>query len=154
MLGQGFALAGLGRYDEALERKSRDFRVQAFLLSRVGRYHEADEVLAQGQRELTQARDADNAASALLTSSWLLLERRQFAPARKDVRGAEMLVGETAREPNSSLLVLAHLIGGLIEISDGNVPDAVSRLAAQNPATTATSGSKPTGLRRWKAKLR
>jgi predicted Ser/Thr protein kinase len=41
----------LGRYDQALEKPSPDFRVQAFLLSRVGRYREATEVLDRGMVE-------------------------------------------------------------------------------------------------------
>ena len=51
ILGRGLALAALGRYDEALERESPDFRIQAFLLSRVGRYREAQAVLDKGRQE-------------------------------------------------------------------------------------------------------
>ena len=56
ILGRGLALAALGRYDEALEKESPDFRVQAFLLSRVGRYREAAEVLDKGGVEMTMPR--------------------------------------------------------------------------------------------------
>src|SRR3954470_10191636 len=131
VLGQAFALAGLGRYDEALARQSLDSTVKAFLLSRVGRYNEADDLLARARRELTRDRDADKAASALLTSSWLLFERRQFAPALKQLQDVETLVGEAAQEPNSSLLVLRDLIAGVIEIAAGRMQNAVARLDAQ-----------------------
>ena len=56
ILGRGLALAALGRYDEALEKKSPDFRIQAFLLSRVGRYREAAEVLDNGRRRVPRRR--------------------------------------------------------------------------------------------------
>ena len=48
ILGRGLALAALGRYDEALDKASPDFRIQAFLLSRVGRYREAVRGSRQG----------------------------------------------------------------------------------------------------------
>ena len=86
LLGRGLALAGLGRYDEALEKASPDFRVQAFLLSRVGRYREAAEVLDTGRRE---SADAEVNANALLTSAWLAIEQKQFARALEDVRATQ-----------------------------------------------------------------
>ena len=51
-------------------RQSPDFRVQAFLLSRVGRYREAAEALDKAQRDVTDD-DAEVNANALLTSAWL-----------------------------------------------------------------------------------
>ena len=56
ILGRGLALAALGRYDEALGRESPDFRIQAFVLSRVGRYREAAEGLDKGRREQRRRR--------------------------------------------------------------------------------------------------
>ena len=88
ILGRGLALAALGRYDEALEQKSPDFRIQAFLLSRVGRYREAAEVLDNGR--VDPRRDAEVNADALLTSAWLLVEqkavcaRARASPCRRD----------------------------------------------------------------------
>jgi serine/threonine protein kinase len=125
ILGRGLALAGLGRYDEALEEPPTDFRVHAFLLSRVGRYRDASEALEQGRRE------DDNAevnASALLTSAWLSIERQLYAPALEDVGAAERLLAD---RPKHSLLVLAELLGGIAEIRAGNVKNGESRLASQ-----------------------
>jgi serine/threonine protein kinase len=125
ILGRGLSLAALGRYEEALERESPDFRVQAFLLSRIGRYREAAAVLDEGRRDDD---DAEVNANGLLTSSWLLIEQQQYARALEEVRAAKNALAD--RE-NHSLLVLADLIGGVAEIRATNVPNAVSRLALQ-----------------------
>ena len=124
ILGRGLALAALGRYDEALQKASPDFRIQAFLLSRVGRYREAAEVLDKGRREDD---DAEVNANALLTSAWLLIEQKQYARALDEVRAAQKALAD---RQNHSLLVLADLIGGVAEIRAGNVSNAVSRLAS------------------------
>jgi serine/threonine protein kinase len=89
--GRGLALAALGRYDEALERESPDFRNQAFLLSRVGRYREAMDVLDRGRRNDD---DAEVNAGALLTSAWLFLEQKQYARALDDVRATETVLAD------------------------------------------------------------
>jgi serine/threonine protein kinase len=125
ILGRGVALAALGRYDEALDRVSPDFRVQAYLLSRVGRYREAADVLDAGRRADS---DSEVTANALLTSAWLLVERKQYARALEDVRAAEAAL---ARRSPHVLLVLAGLIGGIAEIRAGKPNEAVSRLATQ-----------------------
>ena len=127
ILGRGLALAALGRYDEALEKESPDFRIQAFLLSRVGRYREATEVLDKGRREDD---DAEVTANALLTSSWLLIEQKQYARALDEVRAAQKALAD---RQNHSLLVLADLIGGVAEIRAGHVSNAFSRLASLKP---------------------
>ena len=125
LLGRGLALAALGRYDEALARESPDFRVQAFLLSRVGRYREAMAVIDKGRLEDD---DAEIGASALLTAAWLSIEQKQFGPALEHVRAAETVL---ANRPAHSLLVLADLIGGIAEIRAGNVINASARLASR-----------------------
>jgi tetratricopeptide (TPR) repeat protein len=125
ILGRGLALAALGRYDEALEKQSPDFRVQAFLLSRVGRYREATDVLDKG---ISEDDDAEVDASALLTSAWMSIELKQHTRALENVRAAETAL---ANRTNHSLLMLADLIGGVAEIRAGNVKNATVRAAAQ-----------------------
>ncbi len=131
ILGRGLALAALGRYDEALQHESPDFRVQAFLLSRVGRYREAAEVLEQGRREDS---DAEVNANALLTAAWLSIEQKEYAGALEEIRTAEKVLAGRRGHP---LLVLADLFGGVAEIRAGNVKSAVSRLASQKARYTA-----------------
>jgi tetratricopeptide (TPR) repeat protein len=125
ILGRGLALAALGRYDEALAKELSDFRIQAFLLSRVGRYREAAAVLDKGRREED---DAEVTANGALTSAWLLIEQKQYARATEEVRAAETAL---ANRQNHSLLVLADLFGGLAELRAGNMSGAASRLASQ-----------------------
>jgi serine/threonine protein kinase len=125
LLGRGLALAALGRSDEALQTESPDFRVQAFLLSRVGRYREAAEVLDRGQREDD---DAEVNANASLTAAWLAIEQKQYARALETVAAAEKALAD---RPTHSLLVLAELIGGIADIRAGNVKSAESRLVSQ-----------------------
>jgi serine/threonine protein kinase len=125
ILGRGLALAMLGRYDEALERPSPDFRVHAFLLSRVGRYRQALEILDKGAAEDD---DAEIDAGAFLTSAWLLIEQKQYARALEKVAAAEKVFAD---RQNHSLLVLADLIGGVAEIRAGDVTRASARLASR-----------------------
>ena len=125
LLGRGLALAALGRYDEALEKTSPDFRVQAYLLSRVGRYREASDVLDNGRRETD---DAEVNANALVTSAWLWVEQKQYQRAVQDVSAAEKVLNERGNHP---LAVLADLIGGVAELRAGDMKSAAARLVPQ-----------------------
>lgn len=125
VLGRGLALAALGRYDEALEKTSPDFRVQAYLLSRVGRYREAGDVLDNGRRGND---DAEVNANALLTSAWLWVEQKQYQRALHDVGAAQKVLSERGSHP---LLVLADLIGGVAELRAGDLKGAAARLVSQ-----------------------
>jgi serine/threonine protein kinase len=131
LLGRGLALAALGRYDEALEKASPDFRVQAFLLSRVGRYREAAEVLDNAQREAAKEDDAEVEAGVLLTSAWLLVEQKQYARALENVGAAETALVDLTDGGKHQDLVLADLIGGIAEIRAGNAATAAARLTTQ-----------------------
>ena len=131
ILGRGLALAALGRYDEALEKASPDFRVQAFLLSRAGRYREAAALLEMRQADAAREEDAEAVASALLTSSWLLIEQKQYARALEIVRGAEMAAGPLSEGQKRPLLVLADLFAGIAHLGEGDVRNAESRVSSQ-----------------------
>jgi tetratricopeptide (TPR) repeat protein len=131
ILGRGLALAALGRYDEALQRELHDYRVQAVLLSRAGRYREADAALDAGRRESMDGGDAEGAASALVVSAWLLMERAQYGPALAALAAAAAALGTADDDRDHALLVFGDLIGGLAEIRSGKVSEAASRLAAR-----------------------
>jgi tetratricopeptide (TPR) repeat protein/predicted Ser/Thr protein kinase len=125
IVGRGLALAALGRYDEALDRSLPDFRAQAYVLSRVGRYREAAEVLDSG---MAGDDDEEVGATVLLMSAWMLIEQKQFAGALEKVRAAEKILADRT---NHSLLMLADLMGGMAEIRAGRIGNATTRLAAQ-----------------------
>jgi tetratricopeptide (TPR) repeat protein len=82
-------------------------------------------------RDALPRNDPEAAASALLTSSWLAIERRQYDRALNEIRTAETALRQDAGEPDHSLLVFADLLGGVAGIRAGNVTEAVTRLAAQ-----------------------
>jgi tetratricopeptide (TPR) repeat protein len=131
LLGRELALAALGRYDEAFGRTVPDFRIRAYLLSRVGRYVEAAQVLGEGRTELTDGNDAEAIASALVTSAWLSIERRQYVRALEELRTAEKMLGQDADEAEHPILVFGDLLAGVAEIRRGNVPNAAARLGSQ-----------------------
>ena len=125
LLGRGLALGALGRFDEALEKTSPDFRVQAYLLSRVGRYRDAADTLDKGR---SASDDAEVTANALLTSAWLWIEQKQYERALGDVRAAQKALSEHQNHP---LLVLADLIGGVGELRAGDMKGAAARVISQ-----------------------
>ena len=126
VVGRGLALAGLGRYAEAVASELPDLRIHAYLLSRVGRYRDAADALEKAQR--VASTDGEIHANTLLTSAWLLVEQRQYARALEQVRAAESALGG---QEQHAFLVLADLIGGIAEIRAGNVGNASARLASQ-----------------------
>ena len=89
---------------------------------------DAAKALEEGQREAKQDDDAEATASALLTSSWLLIERGQFARALEELRAAETALGQ---QPNQPLLVLADFLGGVADLRTGNLMSAVARSGSQ-----------------------
>jgi tetratricopeptide (TPR) repeat protein len=134
IIGRGLSLAALGRYDDALARPAPDASVQAFLLSRVGRYREAAELLDRARREAAADPDAEQTASLLLTSSWLLIERRDYTRALEDVQAAVAALEMPEGDASHPLRTLADLLGGIAEIRAGNVNRAAARLASRKAA--------------------
>jgi serine/threonine protein kinase len=131
MIGRGVALAALGRYDEALAGPLPDFKLHAYLLSRVGRYREAADALEKG---IAADDDVEVGASAVLTLAWMSIEQEQFARALDHVRAAEKLLSDRT---NHSLLMLADLMGGIAEIRAGSIGNANARLKAQKARYTS-----------------
>ena len=129
LLGRGLALAALGRYDEALAQPVPDFRTEAFLLARAGRYRAAAEALDRGRRE-SSAEDVKAIAIALVTSSWLSLERNELVRARAELQAAEAVAAPLG-ESRDSFFVFADLLGGVIELATADLPGAVARLESQ-----------------------
>ena len=122
--GRALALAALGRYEEALQKTLPDIRVQAFLLSRVGRYREAHALLEKAR----QNEDAEIRANTAVTSAWLLIEEKNYARAVDEVAVAHKALADRS---NHSLLVLADLMGGVADIRSGNAKNASVRLEVQ-----------------------
>jgi tetratricopeptide (TPR) repeat protein len=120
-IGRAWACGMLGRFDQAIAGDPPDAFVKALLLSRVGRYDEADAVLA----------DEGKDASALLLASMLAIERGEYADALKNVQSAEEAVADARDESRRVSLVLADLFGGTAAARSGDLTAARARLAAQ-----------------------
>jgi hypothetical protein len=122
-----------------LKEPSPDFRVQALLLSRAGRYREAAGILDEARRQSVADDDSEAAANALLISSWLLIEQQQYARALDELAGAETMAGSLATGEGRSFLVLADLYAGIAEILAGNMVNALAREAAQSARRDGTN---------------
>jgi tetratricopeptide (TPR) repeat protein len=143
-LGRSWALAALGRYDEALADGSRFASFYALFLSRVGRYREASTELAAG---LKQAEASGSVAERLrlqLSSAVFSIELRSYARARKDIAAAERTIAELPQERRRIYVVATDLLSGIIDARTRSLPDARLHLDSMkrrsNPAVT-TEGS-------------
>ena len=146
MIGRTLALGAMGRYDEALAREPPDFRVRAFLVSRLGRYGEATAIVEMERRESPE--DARTAAAASVISALLFVERGQYARALDELRAAETALTKDG-ESDHPLLVFADLVVGVAEIRSGNVGNAVTRLGSQR----ARHDNDEPSQRNWVAAL-
>ena len=86
---RAWSLASLGRYDAALAEHVDKAHLRAVMLSRIGRYRDAADVLAGGESELTAQGDATNAGGVRLTAALLALERGDHARALRDIAAAD-----------------------------------------------------------------
>ena len=83
--GLAYAFGMLGRFDEAIAARPSIVHVHALLLSRTGRYVEAERILRSG---LARAQIDNNmfiAAGLHLTSAMLSLERKDYAAVQREV---------------------------------------------------------------------
>jgi serine/threonine protein kinase/tetratricopeptide (TPR) repeat protein len=126
--GRAWAFGMLGRFDRAIADDPPDAFVKALLLSRVGRYEETKEVLADEGRK----------ASTLLLASMLATERGDYADAENDVRGAENVIADLGEESRRLYSVLADLLGGTAAARSGDAKAAHARLASQATHYKAT----------------
>src|SRR5207248_7455581 len=72
--GRAWSLAAMGRYDEAMRENAPDAAINAFILSRVGRYDEAEHLLDKARREAAATHSSEDTGSFLLLSSVLAIE--------------------------------------------------------------------------------
>ncbi len=154
--GRADAYAILGRYDEALaelasyENLISDEEAQwrsphlihftkAFLLSRLGRYREAETVLQKGIERARELEQLETEAGSHLLAAWLALEQENYPQAREHVSRSERLFPRISDEvgpfnmPNqrTGFTVLGHLLGGIAEARSENLEGAHAHLDAQ-----------------------
>jgi serine/threonine protein kinase len=131
-VGRAWALGMLGRFDEAITDDPPDSLVKALLLSRVGRYDEADEILT----------DEGDDTGALLLASMLDTERAGYAGAERALQSAEKAAADEDDEPKRVHLVLADLLGGIASVRSGDLKTAKARLAAQTKGYKAADATE------------
>ena len=96
-IGRAWSLASLGRYDDAIvERPPQSLvaswsSVRALVLSRVGRYREADQAIEAGRRDAEISENAREQGNLFLVSSLLAIERGAYQRALQDCRSAQRL---------------------------------------------------------------
>ncbi len=123
-----WALAVLGRYDEAMALRTPLKSEEAFLLSRLGRYQEAATALAVG-RELAE-RDANLAEQSeySLIAAVIALERHEYARAFDELSLAERAVAGDTRFRQRRHGVLINLLRGIADLGTGQRDAARARL--------------------------
>jgi tetratricopeptide (TPR) repeat protein/TolB-like protein len=126
--GRAWAMAVLGRYDEALMESSVPPHLEAVLLSRVGRYGEAATVLRQAVSEADADGDRWRASGLHLVSAMLAIERRDYDAALAAIRSSEQYVARMPPERQRVDRVLIELLRGVTEIRRGRVDAARTHL--------------------------
>lgn len=125
--GLAYALAVLGRYDEAIAADPADAEIRAIVLSRVGRYREADRVLAAAISEAASQANLVREAGLRLLKAWLALEWRDPAIAREQAQAA---LDRFVRTPGTWRIGAnaAEVLLGVIEARSGSSNGARRRL--------------------------
>jgi tetratricopeptide (TPR) repeat protein/predicted Ser/Thr protein kinase len=136
-MGRAWSLAILGRYDDALLEKPPQYllanwsSVRALVLSRVGRYREADQAIEAGRREAEISENAGEQGNVFLLSSLLAIERAEYERALQDCGAAERMFASLPEKKGRVGLVLVHLMSGLAQVRAGRMDQARLHLEMQ-----------------------
>ena len=143
-IGRAWSLAALGRYDDAIAEEPPQSQlaswstVRALVLSRVGKYREADQAIETGRRNAQNSANAEAQGQMFLVSSLLAIERQEYGPALKDCGEAERLFAGLPEKKRRANLVAFHLMSGIAQARAGRVDQARSHLAEQGHLFNAT----------------
>ena len=130
-VGRAWGLSMLGRYDEAIAEDPTFPFLRGFMLSRVGRYREAEEHVAFDISRVEANKNVVEQGVVHLISAVLALERKQPGLAATRLRQPAQLFAQVAPERQRVHVVLTHTIAGLANIQAGRLEDARARLDAQ-----------------------
>jgi tetratricopeptide (TPR) repeat protein len=144
--GRAWAYAMLGRYEEALNAQAKRSEsserqgtpniggfVTAFMLSRVGRYREANETLRQAV-EVAVRLDLPYLQGALeILSALLALERENHVEVLEieSTRHVVKLTSRLRQDEKRGARLLADLLAGVAEVRSGRLEAARTRLESQ-----------------------
>lgn len=128
--GRAWAYAMLGRYDEALAQDISLQWVGALLLSRVGRYREADQLIAESRREAEEHENFAKQGALHIQAGFVAVERRDYRRALQEARAAVRLFQRLPSEQRRVYLVVADLLAGLAELGNRNIDSARAHAAS------------------------
>jgi TolB-like protein/tRNA A-37 threonylcarbamoyl transferase component Bud32/Tfp pilus assembly protein PilF len=129
--GHAFALAALGRYDEAIAIVEQSTTVEkALLLSRAGRYRGAAQVMVAGSRDTAALESFDEGVMRLLAAV-LALERGDARRAALEAASAERVFHAGKHPREATYLVMTHLVAGIAALRQGHIAEARARLERQ-----------------------
>jgi tetratricopeptide (TPR) repeat protein/TolB-like protein len=126
--GLSWSYAVLGRYDEALAAKPPLRLAEAYLVSRLGRYDEADKLLVGGRQRAERDDNPADESVHLMLSSALALERGNHAQALRALSAAEKAIAGDRAIRRDRHRVLIHVLSGLAELGAGRTEAARKRL--------------------------
>ena len=136
-IGRAWSLASLGRYEDAIvEGPPQSLlaswsSVRALVLSRVGRYREADKALEAGRREAEISENAGEQGNVFLVSSLLAIERGEYERVLQDCRSAERMFASLPEKKKRVGLVLVQLMSGIAQVRAGRMHQARLHLDMQ-----------------------
>jgi tetratricopeptide (TPR) repeat protein/TolB-like protein len=118
--GQAVVQAMLGRYDEALADPERvGDTVRAVMLSRLGRYRQAERLLGSVRRVYDSNGWSEGVAAIDLTTATYALERSRCRDAVRGVETAERAIEAIPRGLVPHLQVYADLVAGVCDAREG-----------------------------------
>jgi tetratricopeptide (TPR) repeat protein len=128
--GRAWTYAVLGRYEEAL-REAPAARWRGFLLSRVGRYREAEQLIAGATKEARDVENFELEAALHLQLAMLALEREQIARAREALKDARRILAPVPAERRRVYSIAGDLLEGIADVRSGRMEDARAHLRSQ-----------------------
>jgi tetratricopeptide (TPR) repeat protein len=123
-IGEAVALGTLGRYDEALSLNPAQTALTAVLLSRVGRYREASQILTGA----TSSTVPISAATAYLLAAVIALERGDASDALRQTASLRRVIARASQPRVRMSNVTAHVLSGLASLRSGDAANARSWL--------------------------
>jgi len=141
--GRAWAFAMLGRYEDASGELAKAEQIiartelpltdshflRAFMLSRAGRYREAEDRIRQGLREAARLKDVQRQAGLELLSSLLSLERKDYSRSLETAGRAEKIIPKILDDrARNRVTIVAHLLAGVAEAHSGQLAAARARL--------------------------
>jgi serine/threonine protein kinase/Tfp pilus assembly protein PilF len=129
--GLAYAFGMLGRYEEAIAARPSIVHVHALLVSRTGRYGEAERILRSG---LARAQIDDNmfiGAGLHLTSAVLSLERKDYAAVQREVAAIRDPLSAVPSGFARHWSFIADTLDGLADLGQGRTGRAEARADTQ-----------------------